>query len=147
MVVTYLHLYYHVLWNPGYLPIGDHKLQDDQSDENEKKTKKSHRRRHRKSARKAESEKTTQSDTDVERGLGPTSGGVKSEPDLDLESFYTKDVFVCQQDGRPLWCSTCCQYKTDRAHHCRELGRCVRKMDHFCPWYDIKILVRSLRIR
>ncbi|KAJ5319076.1 uncharacterized protein N7506_011780 [Penicillium brevicompactum] len=134
MVVTYLHLYYHVLWNPGYLPLGEQKLQDDESNENEKKSKKSHRRRHRRSARKADQEKTTQSETDVERGLGPVSGGAEASLELDLESFYTKDVFVCQEDGRPLWCSTCCQYKTDRAHHCRELGRCVRKMDHFCPW-------------
>lgn len=52
-----------------------------------------------------------------------------------LESFYTKDVFVCQEDGRPPYCSKCCQFKIDRAHHCREVDRCVRKMDHFCPWY------------
>lgn len=72
---------------------------------------------------------------DVERGLDYAAGG-KAYP-LDttgIESFYTKDVFVCQPDGRPPYCSTCCQFKTDRAHHCREVNRCVRKMDHFCPW-------------
>jgi palmitoyltransferase len=134
MVVTYLLLYYQVLWNPGYLPLGEQKLQDD---ENAKKLKRSHGKRHRKnSARQADLEKTTQSDDDVERGSNPISGGVMSQSDVGLENFYSKDVFVCQEDGRPLWCSTCCQFKTDRAHHCRELGRCVRKMDHFCPWYD-----------
>lgn len=51
-----------------------------------------------------------------------------------LENFYTKDVFVCEGDGRPIWCSTCMNWKTDRTHHCREVQRCVRKMDHFCPW-------------
>lgn len=51
-----------------------------------------------------------------------------------LEKFYTKDVFVCEHDGRPRWCSTCLNWKPDRAHHCREVGRCVQKMDHFCPW-------------
>lgn len=52
-----------------------------------------------------------------------------------LEKFYTKDVFVCEGDGRPIWCSTCLNWKADRTHHCREVQRCVRKMDHFCPWY------------
>lgn len=51
-----------------------------------------------------------------------------------LEAFYSKDVFVCEADGRPKWCSSCRQWKPDRSHHSRELGRCVRKMDHVCPW-------------
>ncbi|KAK2594741.1 palmitoyltransferase pfa5 [Conoideocrella luteorostrata] len=60
-------------------------------------------------------------------------------PDTDpnspgLEAFYSKDVFVCEWDGRPKWCSECCQWKPERAHHSSDLGRCVRKMDHLCPW-------------
>lgn len=34
----------------------------------------------------------------------------------------------------PRYCSHCRNWKPDRAHHCRELGRCVWRMDHFCPW-------------
>ncbi|KAG5982075.1 hypothetical protein E4U55_002310 [Claviceps digitariae] len=60
-------------------------------------------------------------------------------PDTDpnspgLEAFYSRDVFACEVDGRPKWCSACRQWKPDRAHHSSELGRCVRKMDHLCPW-------------
>lgn len=51
-----------------------------------------------------------------------------------LEAFYSKDVFVCEADGRPKWCSECRIWKPDRAHHSSELGRCVRKLDHVCPW-------------
>ena len=51
-----------------------------------------------------------------------------------MEEFYTKDVFVCEADAKPRWCSVCLNWKPDRAHHCSEIGRCVRKMDHFCPW-------------
>ncbi|KAI7156926.1 hypothetical protein KC349_g5969 [Hortaea werneckii] len=52
----------------------------------------------------------------------------------ELEDFYTKDVFVCDDQGMPKWCSTCKIYRPDRARHCREIDRCVRRMDHFCPW-------------
>ena len=60
-------------------------------------------------------------------------------PDLDpdspgLEQFYTKDVFVCESDGRPKWCSECCNWKADRVHHSSEIARCVYRMDHYCPW-------------
>lgn len=51
-----------------------------------------------------------------------------------VQDFWRKDVFVCGWDGRPPFCSTCYNYKPDRAHHCSEVGRCVLKMDHFCPW-------------
>ncbi|KAI1851260.1 hypothetical protein JX266_003335 [Neoarthrinium moseri] len=51
-----------------------------------------------------------------------------------LEQFYTKDVFVCENDGRPKWCSECCNWKPDRAHHSSEINRCVMRMDHYCPW-------------
>ncbi|RMZ91029.1 hypothetical protein DV736_g1726, partial [Chaetothyriales sp. CBS 134916] len=50
------------------------------------------------------------------------------------EDFWHKDLFVCQYDGRPPFCSQCHNYKPTRSHHCSELERCVLKMDHFCPW-------------
>ncbi|KAI1067857.1 hypothetical protein LB507_010456 [Fusarium sp. FIESC RH6] len=51
-----------------------------------------------------------------------------------LESFYSKDIFICESDGMPKWCSECRSWKPDRAHHSSEYGRCVYKMDHVCPW-------------
>ena len=102
--------------------------------------------------------------------------GLPEEERSYLRNFYTTDAFTCEGDGRPVWCSTCLNYKPDSewfllhvsfnkllfalcsrdgqpvfsehtcftanadpisfsgAHHCREVGRCVRKMDHFCPW-------------
>lgn len=58
----------------------------------------------------------------------------QNERGYPASEFWRKDVFVCGWDGRPPFCSTCYNYKPDRAHHCSELGRCVLKMDHFCPW-------------
>jgi len=51
------------------------------------------------------------------------------------EKFYSKDVFQCDPHGLPIWCGTCNNWKPDRAHHCSDIGRCVMKLDHYCPWY------------
>lgn len=51
-----------------------------------------------------------------------------------LEAFYTKDMFVCDQYGLPIFCRYCNNWKPDRAHHSQDVGRCTMKMDHFCPW-------------
>ncbi|KFA75365.1 hypothetical protein S40288_02018 [Stachybotrys chartarum IBT 40288] len=51
-----------------------------------------------------------------------------------LEAFYSRAVFQCDVDGRPKWCSECRNWKPDRSHHSSELGRCIRKLDHVCPW-------------
>lgn len=48
-----------------------------------------------------------------------------------VESYY---AFISDYDGNPQWCDKCHNWKPDRAHHCRELNHCVRRMDHFCPW-------------
>jgi palmitoyltransferase len=48
--------------------------------------------------------------------------------------FWQRDIFVCNPDGRPAFCSSCLTHKPDRTHHCSEVDRCVLKMDHFCPW-------------
>lgn len=55
-------------------------------------------------------------------------------PPPGIEKFYEKDAFVCDSVGLPRWCSTCSNWKDDRTHHCTDVGRCVRKLDHFCPW-------------
>ncbi|KAJ5562698.1 hypothetical protein N7535_002856 [Penicillium sp. DV-2018c] len=131
MVGTYLRLYLIIMWNPGNLPQGEEKLAGDAK---RKQSKQSKRWRGKIGTPESDAEKISQADADVERGLKTTAGGSSDQTDVSLASFYTKNVFVCQEDGRPAWCSKCCQLKTDRAHHCRETGRCVRKMDHFCPW-------------
>lgn len=135
VIATYLRLFYNVVWDPGYLPRGTPCLQDQESTHHSKSYR---RKRHkakgeRKGSRRAE--KGDGLEPDLERGLEYDIGGKAFPLDASgMESFYTKDVFVCQADGRPPYCSSCCQFKTDRTHHCREVGRCVRKMDHYCPW-------------
>lgn len=55
-------------------------------------------------------------------------------PPPGMEDFYKRDVFQCDPNGLPIWCGTCRNWKPDRAHHCSDVGRCVWKLDHFCPW-------------
>jgi palmitoyltransferase len=54
--------------------------------------------------------------------------------EADLQDFYSKQIYACQGNGLPPWCSHCLNWKPDRAHHCSQLDRCVLRMDHFCPW-------------
>ncbi|KAK9802139.1 putative Palmitoyltransferase [Seiridium cardinale] len=78
------------------------------------------------------------------KGQGSRDGDLESQPyyvapdpnpdSPGLEQFYTKEAFVCENDGRPKWCSECCNWKPDRAHHSSEINRCVIRMDHYCPW-------------
>lgn len=75
-----------------------------------------------------------QSEGAEKTGRGGNSIGREESGSTGLDLFYHKDVFVVDHGGRPWWCSTCGNWKPDRAHHCSRSGRCVKKMDHFCPW-------------
>ncbi|KAI9367095.1 zf-DHHC-domain-containing protein [Aspergillus egyptiacus] len=132
VVVTYLRLLYNVVWNPDLLPRRSVSTHDQDSARHSQ----THSRRKRKGHRRSKtSEVSDKADVDVERALDYNGAPMTVPWDMPgLESFYKKDVFVCQPDGRPIYCSKCCHYKPDRAHHCREVDKCVRKMDHFCPW-------------
>ena len=145
ILATYLRTWLAVTLSPGYLPRGASWEQYRQQQEEDGLKSHSQRRRR---ARSSRSEKADQSMVDVEEGVSAASSSSVAPPPppllpppammpmdmTDLERFYTKDVYVCQDDGRPAYCSACCHFKTDRAHHCREVDRCVSKMDHFCPW-------------
>ncbi|KAI8430960.1 hypothetical protein MSG28_001064 [Choristoneura fumiferana] len=36
-------------------------------------------------------------------------------------------------------CTKCCSIKPERAHHCSVCQRCIRKMDHHCPWMIVYV--------
>lgn len=39
-----------------------------------------------------------------------------------------------KRDGGLRYCHKCSKFKPDRSHHSSNSGRCVLKMDHYCPW-------------
>ncbi|KAI1104544.1 zf-DHHC-domain-containing protein [Jackrogersella minutella] len=113
MIATYLRSVLTVLFDPGVVPLGPLAIE----------------------RRKREKENRKQGRQEHDLESRPYHGGPDDNPDSPgLEEFYTKDVFVCENDGRPKWCSECCNWKPDRAHHSSEIDRCVYRMDHFCPW-------------
>ncbi|KAM3506419.1 hypothetical protein MY11210_007569 [Beauveria gryllotalpidicola] len=120
MIAAYLRTFVAVVRDPGLVPL----VNGQADDTSEKQPPPPPRRRRRRRQRGDEPDVEAQSWTRV--NMNPDSNG--------LENFYSKDVFVCEADGRPKWCSGCRQWKPDRAHHSSEIGRCVRKMDHMCPW-------------
>ncbi|KAM3499729.1 hypothetical protein MY10362_007033 [Beauveria mimosiformis] len=120
MIAAYLRTFVAVVRDPGLVPL----VNGQADDTNEKQPPPPPPRRRRRRRRGDEPDVEAQSWTPVD--MNPDSPG--------LENFYSKDVFVCEADGRPKWCSGCRQWKPDRAHHSSEIGRCVRKMDHLCPW-------------
>lgn len=140
VAVSYFRLLQTVAVNSGYVPRGP---QWYQAQDLEAKHRRRGKRR-RSSAVSAEKPRQPWWNQDIERaqlsGLNYAHTiGVPGEGDTaalqhGLEQFCSRDVFVCEADGKPIFCSTCLNWKPDRAHHCREVGRCVRKMDHFCPW-------------
>ena len=136
---TYARLLYTVIVNPGYVPRSSQWCAL-----HEKKSKRQHNQDYKKrcsrssdgstgeNARGESAENGTLSRHGYAGELSTTHATTGPTPSL--QDFYARDAFVCQADGHPKWCSTCLNWKPDRAHHCREVERCVRKMDHFCPW-------------
>jgi hypothetical protein len=51
--------------------------------------------------------------------------------------FNTTDNNLCFQYYKD-WtiCTRCEMYRPPRAHHCRICKRCIKRMDHHCPWIN-----------
>jgi palmitoyltransferase len=133
MAICFFRLVYITVFEPPYVPLGPRALRE---------------RKQIREESKSSSEESGIGGTEYDPGV-PTGGasgvvaGSNNDPDSPgLELFYTKEVFICDMDGKPKWCSYCANWKPDRAHHSSDCGRCIRKMDHFCPWYVL--LFRTL---
>lgn len=97
---------------------------------------------------------TTKDETDdVERGAAGNHTyitpvlqlSIPTLPPPQLEDFHFKEAFVCDEDGRPKWCDKCNIWRPDRAHHNRETDRCVRRLDHYCPWVGGLVAERNMK--
>ncbi|CAG2224693.1 ZDHHC3_7_25 [Mytilus edulis] len=54
---------------------------------------------------------------------------------LDFSDLHAGRSIPNTKDGWSV-CNKCETYRPPRAHHCRICRRCIRKMDHHCPWIN-----------
>lgn len=56
----------------------------------------------------------------------------------DLHSNQSEETGKTTQPPDEDWtiCTRCEMYRPPRAHHCRICRRCIRRMDHHCPWIN-----------
>ncbi|KZC15111.1 PREDICTED: palmitoyltransferase ZDHHC3 [Dufourea novaeangliae] len=58
---------------------------------------------------------------------------------MDFSDIHTDNPETkIECDERDNWtvCTRCETYRPPKAHHCRICKRCVRRMDHHCPWIN-----------
>ena len=67
-------------------------------------------------------------------GLVPVGDANIEKVDTPTKYFDRYSAYISDYEGHPQYCDKCSAHKPDRTHHCRELDRCVRRMDHYCPW-------------
>ena len=55
---------------------------------------------------------------------------------MDFSDMHTAGSGTDDCDELDDWtvCTRCETYRPPRAHHCRICKRCIRRMDHHCPW-------------
>ena len=58
----------------------------------------------------------------------PQATPADCQPDQSDPTWWTKP--------KRKYCTKCKAIKPPRAHHCSVAGRCVVKMDHYCPWVN-----------
>nr|CAB3267904.1 palmitoyltransferase ZDHHC3 [Phallusia mammillata] len=57
---------------------------------------------------------------------------------VDFSDIHTQNEKSHKKDQSEDWtiCQRCETYRPPRAHHCKICRRCVRRMDHHCPWVN-----------
>jgi palmitoyltransferase len=58
----------------------------------------------------------------------------------------TKEAPGSMEPERVKFCNKCdLNWKPERAHHCKECGMCIYKMDHHCPWVNNCVGAKNLK--
>ncbi|KAF2279655.1 zf-DHHC-domain-containing protein [Westerdykella ornata] len=79
----------------------------------------------------------------VDPGLVSRGDPASEKKTAPMDYFDRFEAYICDHEGYPTWCWDCHNWKPDRAHHSSQLNRCVKRMDHFCPYAGGMIAERS----
>lgn len=100
MTVCFLRLVHITVTDPSYVPLGEAALHERQNNKSGKGRAKA----------KEDGIAMGEYNSRSSQGGTPETSSEKEHDSPGLELFYTKDVFVCSHDGRPIWCSECCNW-------------------------------------
>jgi palmitoyltransferase len=135
MAICFFRLVSTIVINPGFVPLGPRRHSNDmRSGRGSKKGDWTDRQSHMQEKENGTDRQSHSQGSRSGNQIDENGWPMLTDPPPGLERHYKYDVFVCESGGRPIWCQYCRNWKPDRAHHCRELNRCILKMDHYCPW-------------
>ncbi|EDW64749.1 palmitoyltransferase ZDHHC3 isoform X1 [Drosophila virilis] len=69
-------------------------------------------------------------------GIVPLPANRLDFSDLHTTNNGTKQISGNGHGSEWTVCTRCETYRPPRAHHCRICKRCIRRMDHHCPWIN-----------
>lgn len=74
------------------------------------------------------------------------NGSGTSVDEKDQLSILPPDIYQCDPQGYPIWCSMCQSLKMERTHHSATLGYCVPRFDHYCVWIGTVVGRKNYRL-
>lgn len=89
-------------------------------------------------------ERSTRKDKPLLEDMEQTVGLIALEPDSPPIDYMTVHC-TSKKQGRSgfKFCNKCSVWKPDRSHHCSSSGKCILRMDHYCPWFTACIGFRN----
>jgi hypothetical protein len=61
------------------------------------------------------------------------SGDIHMDLIKGSKQLMANEIMACESTGAPKYCETCQIHRPMRTSHCQETGRCILKLDHYCP--------------
>ncbi|EAZ62849.2 predicted protein [Scheffersomyces stipitis CBS 6054] len=80
---------------------------------------------------------STMSEAESQMLMNGTESSDCPEPESPPAQFL--EIHTINSPSSYRYCSKCSVWKPDRTHHCSATGKCVLRMDHYCPWFSTTV--------